>query len=374
MKKYTATADYMQLLGGSPPKARSIAAFTNRIVACFTNETGTDHPFKIRWSDPGTIETWPAVNYLEASDSSDWCVALKTIGAKCALFKEQSIWDLTYIGGTVVFQLVPRINQIGTMAPSTIDRVKEDLVFFSYDGVYKYDQTQVTELSGAIFPMLFMTGEKTTNLGAVRVFNGYYIEELKEYWLSVCEGSSTTPSLLLKYNLDHAAWTKRTGKPITCIGYYEHSAAPITWATAVGTWAGATGTWGSRSLPGDAATVLLGYNTGQIYEDDAFTTTTDQMLWETKDFMYGHASRIVECHIEAKYGGYTIYYSVDGGLTWVTGTTFAYAADWVEHVYYMNITTQRIRFRITTTEPTLEIRWLEPWSITRARSKILTRT
>jgi hypothetical protein len=372
MKKYDAAPDYLEVLGGSPPKAKSITTFMNRLVCCFTNETGTDHPFKVRWSDPGTIETWTASNYLEASDNSEWCVALKNIGGKCALFKEMSIWDLQYIGGTVVFQLTMRINQVGTMAPSAIANLRETLLFFGYDGIYNYDQTQVQCISDNIYPSLFRTGTKTINLAAVRSFCGMYTEELHEYWISLCEYGNTYPSLLYKFSMETKSFVKRVNLPITCMGYMERTAAMATWATATELWSTYPSAWAQQNLPPNAATILVGYNTGQIYEDDRSTTTNDAFVFETKDFMFGHACRVVECRVACRYGGYTIYYSTDGGVTWITGTSFAYATDWVEHVYYINITTQRIRFKIYTTEGAIEIRWIEPWVLERTRSKLLT--
>ncbi len=368
--KYDASPDYLELLGGSPPRAKSITTFTNRLVVCFTND-GSDHPFRVQWSDAGTIETWTPSNYLEASDGFDWCTSLNTLGNKCVLFKEVSIWDLLYIGGTSVFQLNKKIDQVSCMAPSTIQRVRDKLVFFGYDGIYSYDQSQVQCISDNIYPILFKTGEKTVNLGAVQAFNASYIEELREYWVSLCENSSSTPSLLMKYNITESSFIRRNDKPITCIGYYEKVTAPITWATATGTWGDASGAWGSRSLPGNAATTLVGYNDGQIYEDDRFTTTSDEFIFETKDFLYAHATRLTECRVEARYGGFTIWYSVDGGVTWTEGTTFAFRADWSEFIYYMNITTQVIRFKLTTSQPTFELRWIEPWHIDRFRSKTL---
>lgn len=374
MKKYDGTTDIMQILGGTPPKAKSITTFMNRLVCCFTNETAVDHPFKVRWSDPGTIETWTASNYLEASDNSEWCVALRTIGAKCALFKEMSIWDLQYIGGTVVFQLTMRINQVGTMAPSTIANLRETLLFFGYDGIYNYDQTQVQCISDNIYPSLFRTGTKTVNLAAVRSFCGMYTEELHEYWVSLCELGNTYPSLLYKFSLESKSFVKRVNLPITCIGYMERTADMPKWSTTSDLWSTSISSWASRSLPPNAATILVGYNTGQIYEDDRSTTTTEEFVFETKDFMFGHACRVVECRVKARYGGYTLYYSTDGGATWIAGTTFGFVVDWVEHVYYINITTQQIRFKVSTTEPNIEIRWIEPWVLSRERSKLLITT
>ena len=369
IKKYTASPDSMVELGGSPPLAKSITSFMNRLVVCYTYSGATEYPYKLQWSDPGTIETWDAANYLQASDSVDACTALITLGNKCVLFKERSIYDVAYIGSSVVFQLMARINEVGTYSPATISRVRENLAFFSFNGIYIYDQSQVMSLTDKVHPMLFRTGVKTLNLAAAPVFNSFYSESTQDYWISFCENSSSTPSLLLKINFPTQSFVKRLDKPITCIGYLEKVAATLTWATVTGTWAEMEGSWGKKGLPADTATVLLGYSTGQIYEDDAFTTTTDQFVFETKDFMYGRTTRVVECRVAARYGGYTLYYSTDGGKTWVQGTTFASTLDWTEHVYYMNLTTQQVRFKITTSEPSLEIRWIEPWNVERLRSK-----
>lgn len=370
MQKWAGTG-YCAALGGSPPKCKNVAVFMNRLVTCFTNEGGQDYPYRVKWSDVGTIETWTASNYLEAYNTTDYCVALMPLGPRCFLFKENSINDLAYVGGTSVFNVRKKVDSIGTQAAGTLDHILADSLFFSHDGIYVFDQTTVQSLSDRLYPWLFTTGEKLVNLAAVEVFNAKYFKETREYWISLCEANSTTPSLLLKLDINHKAWTRRDDKPITCMGNHKRTEAAPTWATVTGTWATIVGTWGRKALPGSAPTILLGYNTGQIYEDDRQTSTTDEFLFETKDFLWAHASRVMDCRVESRYGGFTLYYSTDGGATWSSGHTFAFTADWAENTLPINLTTQLIRFRITTSEPRFELRWIEPWYLERVRSKEL---
>lgn len=368
MQKYEGTT--ISALANAP-KCKYVVAYMNRLVTCFTNEGGQDYPLRVKWSTVGTIETWDSSDYVESSDSPDFCVALQTLGTKCFLFKETSINEVVYIGGTSVFVLKKKVDSIGTQACKSLVRLRENSLFFSYDGLYIFDQSQVNNVSDRLYPWLFRTGEKLVNLAAVEVINAAFVQETGEYWINFCEGSSTAPSLLIKLDMNYKAYVRRDDKPITCMGFHKAIAATPTWATVTGTWTTIVGTWGRREFPGDAQTLLLGYNTGQIYEMDQTTTTTDELMFETKDFHFGHASRVVDYRVYARYGGFSIYYSLDGGTTYTLGNTFSHATDWTEFSVPLNLTVQRIRFKVTTSEPTFELKWIEPWYIERVRSKEL---
>lgn len=372
MKKYNGAPDYLATLGGTPPKAKSVVAFMNRLVVAFTNEVGTDYPLRIKWSDVGTIETWTASNYLEAADTYDFCCALQTLGSKCYLYKDTNIWELLYVGGTAAFQLKKKIDQVSTQAISTLQRVRDSAIFFAYDGIYTFDQAQVLCMTDKIYPLLFRTGDKIANLAAVQAFNATYVEELREYWLSISTEHDNTPSTMFKFNIETKSWIRRNDLHITCMGYYERLAAADTWTSVTPTWATITGSWGGRTLPANAATTLLGDSDGQIWEDDRYTYTSDEFLFETKDFMFGHACRVVDCRVESRYGGFSLYYSIDGGSSWTLGDTFAYTPVWLEHSLPLNLTAQRIRFKITTSELSFELKWIEPWYLERVRSISLT--
>ena len=110
---------------------------------------------------------------------------------------------------------------------------------------------------------------------------------------------------------------------------------------------------------------------GTVWADDRSVTGTEVLSFDTKDFLFGHACRVVECRVEARKGAFTLYYSFDSGTTWSAGETFGLQANWHEFVSYMNSTTQTVRFRVTSSAREFEMRWIEPWYLPRTRSVVL---
>jgi hypothetical protein len=372
MQKYDGTT--AAILAGTPPKAKSVTSFYNRLIATGTIETGTAYPFRVRWSSAGTIETWTGgtSGYVDLVDTPDWCVAGKLLNDKCFIYKETSIWELVYVGGTTVFLPKMRVGVNGTKAANSIQGVKDKHFFWSSDAIYAFDGLYVTPLDRNIFPLLYRTGDKIVALTYPKRVCSTYIEEAGEYWICLpTVNSAGVPETLFKRSKD-GSWTRHGEMYITCFGHYSYVATIVTWATAVGTWLTQLyGSWRRRSLPGAAPTLLISWYNGQVYEDDRSTTSSGNMVFETKDFLFGHAHRCTEVRVLYQKGPCTIYYSVNSGNTWILLGTLVYMSDWTEGVKYFNITTQRVRFKIETTASEFELKWVEPWYIPRVRSESL---
>jgi len=363
--KYT-SGDTLVALGGSPPTwARTLCIFQNRIVLGGTQEGGTAYSQRIRWSSIGTTETWSGgtSGYIDLDVTPDWVMHIKLFKSKCLVYKDYSLWELVYVGGTRVFNPELKIMNTGCSAPNTIVDLGDVHVFFSGSGILSFDGTQTLSISKNIDPYLLRTGEKLLDLSKITRANSLFLEELRTYLLCF-----PYEELLFKYNFDTQSWIRFSGYPIHAMGYYYATLGSVAWNAATGSWAAATGSWWRRSLPSDAPTTLLGWNSGQTYEDDRVTTSTNQMTWVTKDFIFGHAHRITEVRTYYKEGPCTVLYSVNGGTTWTSLGTHQNEVDWVEGTKGIDITTQRIRFKVTSTAPLFELKWIEPWYVPRARS------
>jgi len=360
-------------LGGSPPLAKTVVAYQNRLLVAGTVEGGQDYPQRVRWSSAGTIAIWSGgtSGYIDVIDTVDWCVHLSLLRDKCFLYKERSIWEIMYVGGTAVFKPQVRVGGIGTLHPMSVQDLGESHQFFGSDSIYDFDGVHLEDEGEKIFPLLYKTGSKIVDLTYPKRVSSVFVEELGEYWLALpTTDSEGVPDVLLKQSLDKA-WSRRNGQNITCFGYYSVASEHVAWEDLTGTWAEMRGTWRRRSLPGYAPTTLMGKSDGLIYEDDRSTSTDEEMIWETKDFIFGHAFRLLEFRLYCKYGGFTLTYSIDGGLSWKTGDTFIYIDDWYEHVLYLNETVQRVRFRISLTATDFELKWIEIRYMPRERSKSL---
>lgn len=372
IQKWDGSGGNFTNLGGwstGPILARQLAIFQSRLVAGFTIEGGQICPWRVRWSVAGNPEniTGTGSGFVDLAETPDWIVALALLKGKLYAFKERSIWELAYVGGTDVFKPVIRINNVGTYSPHSVVSLGEEIIFYGTDNVYIYDGLDITPIGKNIYPYLYTTDKKLVNSAkGIRVTSGY-IEELKEF-VMCCPTTGDVPNLLFTYNFDYQAWTLRDIE-ITAIGYYTVPSG-YPWSDLVGNWSSQQWVWMEKNLPSGAPTTLIGTPNGYIYEDDRLTKSTDYMGFETKDWVFGHAQRWTELRILAKGGPFQVSYSLDRGLTWSNPKTFTRSDEFIEHVLHINETSQQIRAKIESIAEELTIKWIEPWYIPKLRSVV----
>lgn len=361
-------------LGGwstSPILAKRLAIFQSRLIAGFTIESGTICPWRVRWSVVGNPEnvTGTGSGFVDLAETADWVVALAALKNKLYVFKERSIWELVYVGGTDVFKPTLKVEGIGTYSPHSVVNLGQELIFYGSDNIYIYDGIDLVPIGKNIYPYLYETESKIVNSTKVNRVPGVYIEELLSYQLCF-PTQGDTPALLAEYNFDAKAWTFRD-RQVTAFGFYSVPGQPR-WIDLVGTWNDQTWVWMDKPLVSGAPTTLMGTPDGTIYEDNRLTKSTDVAYFETKDFIFSRAQRWIEVRVLAKGGPFTLSYSLDRGISWSSPKTLAQSSEFTEYIVPLNATSQQIRFKLQTTAEELEVKWIEPYYIPRQRSKSLT--
>jgi hypothetical protein len=116
-----------------------------------------DEPYTIRWSAaPPYHRIWPqsAFEYLMEEDSSP-ITGLAQLGEHVVVFKRDSIWNMVFTDvdqfGVSRYTPVRTVSGVGCVSYSTIQKIRDELVFLAEDGIYAYngsDVRKVTEKSG----------------------------------------------------------------------------------------------------------------------------------------------------------------------------------------------------------------------------------
>jgi len=120
-------------------------------------------------------------------------------------------------------------------------------------------------------------------------------------------------------------------------------------------------------------TPIYGGTGGRVYADD--DSTWDDVgvavdaWWDSKDFVYGDSykrttTRWMELNFEACGDTVSVYYSVDGGLSYVQlngGTAVTLTQNWKSYKldYQLSSNMVRFRFRNNSSEEYFKMRWLE---------------
>jgi hypothetical protein len=355
--------------------AKIVIPFYTHLILGHTVESGYRCPFRIMWSAVGNPEQYnasvdPTAGAVDLCDTPDWVMAFCPLGDRLFIFKERSIWEMVHVGEPKIFDFRLLVDGVGTMAPYSPVCIGEEIIFFGTDSVYIFDGVSLKSVSDPVFPILYDTSTKVINTDVLARSPSVYVEETGDY-IIVLPTTTVEPDLMLKYNVFQNTWSRRR-KSVVCLGYWSITGF-LTWDDVTGNWDDdewASITWDRTKLPPGAPITFFGLPDGTIEEDDRLTKSTEEMVWETKEWKFERAQRLLGAVIYARGSGpFTVDYSLDEGFSWVTGkelTPDPYVFS--ELRYELNITVPKIRFRIRTTAEDFELQWIEPWYIPRARS------
>ena len=269
IQKWVGTdADFADLGGWTtaPTLAKSLAVFRSRLIGGFTVDAGTICPRRVQWSIAGDPEdiTGTGSGFVDLVETSDWVVTLALLKNKLYIFKERSIWELPYVGGTDVFGTpVLKIEGVGTFSPGSIVNLGEELLFYGTDNIYLYDGLDLVSIGKNIYSYLYETEKRVVNAAKANRVPSAYIEELKSYQICLPSKASEVPDLLAEYNFDAQSWTLRD-KEITAFGFYTVPSV-LTWADLVGPWKATTGAV-ALTFDASAKTIKRG-DTGSFITD-----------------------------------------------------------------------------------------------------------
>jgi hypothetical protein len=346
--------------------------FYSRLVVGNTIESGTAYPSRLRWSIIGTSETWTGTGSgaIDMLDTQDAITALCILGDKLFIFKEESIWECYYVGGTDIFRVRKVIDKIGTVASKSVINVGSFIIFYGNDDIYVFDGVQAVPVGTNMSPYLYETSDRVVSNTYLYKAISVYDSETNEYIVALPTLDNSEPNLLIFYNLNNKVFSKRI-LVCSCLGLYKDKAGSVIWSAATSAWNG--GAWGipwrQGYLPQGLPTVLYGGITGVVTREDKIVKSSELLTWESKDFVVSHNSRFVEFRYLAKGSPFSVAYSYDSGVNWTDDVTLTPSTtELAEVIHYVNISKFKVRIRIRTYGTDFEMIWIEPWYISRARS------
>ena len=357
-------------LGGSPPTyVKYLVPFYSRLVVAHTYESATVYPSRVRWSIIGDPETWTGTGSgaIDVLDTQDRITGLGRLGDRVFVFKEDSIWELYYVGGTDVFKTRVVTTELGCRCGKTIVQIGTSLCFMGSSGILQFDGSSFKSIGDAIYPITYETVDSLVDHGRIGRAHAKYDYESGKYILVLPTKLNIVPNLIISFDLNNSFWSKRI-KDCTAIGYlYRGFGTNVAWSAATEAWSHASWAvpWVADVL--GLPVILYGQSTGVVLQDKKLTPTTEEMTWESKDFVFSQAHRFTEVRYLCKGGPFAVYYSYDQGYSWTVAKTltpstseFSYTSD------ELNVTGMSIRIRIVTSGA-FELKWIEPFYIDRTR-------
>lgn len=364
-------------LGGSPPLAKWLIPFYSRLVLLNVTSSGTRYPYRVQWSVVGDPETWTGTGsgIIDLIESQDSITAAVLLGDRLFIFRETSIWELYYVGGTQVFRVRLIASGVGALSPRAIISTAMSIYFLGLDGVYQFNGSTLKRIDKQVWNLLSGVGERSiVSLSSIRrSFSGY---DFLSNRLHLAVPTSTNDQLgetLLSYDTINGVWTVRRSQSLTCCGLYNKqvtSASSASWSSTSYTWATFPGTWQAEAALAGAPVLVFGDSSGYVRAFSDTAVPAQEFTFTTKDFVFAHAVRLLEVRFLVKASSFRIRFSYDHGTTWGNWVTlYGSSSEFTDVVYQMNETVEVFRIQISSSysDGVFELKWIEPWYIDRKR-------
>lgn len=191
-------------------KAKAVIWYKNYLIFGNTVEGGTERPTRFRWSNVGTTETWTDANYIDiASLGGDEINALVEHYGDLYVLMRDSIWRVSYVGGSDVFVVNKVIENIGTIAKNsvqiiTLEDKRRAIIFLDEDKkIYMFDGASLIDIGSIIQPTL-------DDLNASRLQYAVSVFDNQSYYLAASTGSNTENDTVYEFQTEIGEWTVHT--------------------------------------------------------------------------------------------------------------------------------------------------------------------
>lgn len=330
-------------------KCHSMRPFKNYLIGMNWTKNTNFYPNMVKWSsaaDPGTVpaswnEADPTVDAGETdlSETAGILVDGLPLGDMFVIYKTDSMYAMTYIGGQYIWQFRKLQGEIGILARGCVcDTPVGHLVLTIGDLVIHNGGNPQSVLTNSMREWLFDEMDMNYSDRSFVISN----PGMNEAWVCFPTSGSEVCTKALIWNWKDNTFSIRTLANVTCgtSGQYEYSSG-ASWASDVETWADDVTIWNSsdiavtqsRFLLGTSAPKLLGVDIGTDFDGETFTATVERTGLTFDDPESVKLVRSVFPRIDGTSGG-TVYIQigatmdVEGSYTWtdpvayVIGSTY----------------------------------------------------
>jgi hypothetical protein len=218
--------DVPQFWGGNPAtkaadltawpstlRAKVIRPFRNFLFALNLTDNGASRPYAVRWSteaDPGTLPvSWDITDptkdagEFDLADTSDVVVDAVPFGQSLIVYKENSIWQLDYVGSPYIWSSKQVLPGIGALAQDCVVPWSGGHLVLTQGDVVNFDgSSAISVADGRVRDWLFNNLNADTYQRAFAVAN----IRMNEAWFCVPKTGSDWPNTALIFNWKDGTW------------------------------------------------------------------------------------------------------------------------------------------------------------------------
>ena len=357
------------MAGADDYKAKDVHSFAERLMLLNTTESGSPNPSRVRWTIAGPLSyassdwTGTGSGYVDLTDTAGLILKGAFIGNELIVYKNDSIFAVTYIGGDSVFRKELRVSGLGLLSQRALIVYRGRHYFLGTDyKLYEYTGLQEPVEVPGLSDRISTTINPDSEGRCIMILDQDYNEML----IGIPTGTNTQPDTFYRYNFTERNWSK-SNRTFNCVGTHQEYSAE-TYSTYGGTYGSAPTTYGDASGKTSVKVILVADSSGYIYKISRTTVDVNgeaqESYFDTIDITFHNLTdneqrkpvhyintlvNVRKFMLEAYGSSATIYYSEDGGRSWnVIPDSSTHTLD-NEYDLYQNdisIAVRKIRFRI----------------------------
>lgn len=275
---------------GATWKAASVRPFKNYLVALGITKGASVYPHMVKWSHTavaGTIptswdETNPALDAGEQdlAETPDLLVDCLALGDVNIVYKERSMYAMSYVGAPYIFRFQRLPGDVGMLARGcAVATPLGHVVLSSGDIVLQAGQGAVSIANGFVKDYVFNNLNSSAYKRAFVTSN----PPKNEVWVCFPYGTSTTCNRAAVWNWIDKTWAIRVLTNVTygAFGQFAPSSSLGTWAGDVGTWDTDSTTWNTDEYSKAQSKLLLCQTTPSIVMVDSGNTDNGSLMTAT---------------------------------------------------------------------------------------------
>ena len=268
-------------------KAQAVRPFKNFIVALDITKGANRYPHMVKWSDiavPGAIptswdETNPALDAGEQdlAETPDLLVDCLPLGDVNIIYKERSMYAMTYVGAPYIFRFQRLPGESGMLARGCAVNTPLGHVVLTAGDVVVNNGTGVQSIAnGAVRNYIFKNIDSTNYRRAFVTAN----PQRNEVWICFPYGSSETCNTACVWNWVDKSWSIRSLSNFTygAFGQLAATSSATSWASDSEAWDTDATSWNENEYSPAEARLLMCRSTPLITLEDTGTTDLGALI------------------------------------------------------------------------------------------------
>tara|TARA_R100001530_G_scaffold135816_1_gene114060 strand:+ start:103 stop:1647 length:1545 start_codon:yes stop_codon:yes gene_type:complete len=258
---------------------KSMRAFGNYLIALNLTESSTIYPNKIRWGDAAENfalpSSWTASATNDAGsttvgDEGDFIVDGLQLGSVFIIYKEQSTWLMSFIGGNLVFSFKKLFSDSGVLSRNCVAEFNNQHFVVTQGDLIIHNGVSKKSVANNTVRRELFDNIDSTNYAKTFV---YHNKSKSEMWVCYPQIGSTNCDKALIYNYINDSFSFRDLPGIQHIasGIVNPGASTVVWSAQSQSWIAynTTETWGERGYnPADMSTLMAGTSNTKFFRGD----------------------------------------------------------------------------------------------------------